>query len=161
MSLTVRIAQVADFPEVERLTLAVYLGEGFTPPERAAGLRETAVRAAATELLVAEPQAGGLAGTVSYIGRGGPYRQIAQDDEGEVRLLAVAPRSRGQGTGEALVRACIAAARRDGKRALVLSTQPSMLAAQRLYERLGFQRVSERDWLRASGRSMLVYTLDL
>ncbi len=161
VSLTIRVARPADFAEVERLTVAVYLGEGFTSPGRGAALRQTATRAAATELLVAVPDTGGLAGAVSYIGRGGPYRQIAGDDEGEVRLLAVARESRGQGTGAALVQGCIAAARRDGKRALVLSTQPSMLAAQRLYERLGFVRAAARDWPQASGVSMQVYSLDL
>lgn len=161
MSCRVRPAQPADLPAVERLTVEVYVSEGYTAPERTASLLDTGTRVATTLLLVAETSGGQLCGAVSYIGEGGPLRQIAGEDEGEFRLLAVHPSARGQGAGEALVRACIDAATAGGKRALVLSTQPSMRAAHRLYERLGFVRAPARDWQRPSGPRMLVYALPL
>ncbi|MCZ9344350.1 GNAT family N-acetyltransferase, partial [Streptomyces sp. TRM76130] len=53
----------------------------------------------------------------------------------------------GRGVGEALVRACVDRARGvDGCARLILSTQETMHAAHRLYERLGFVRTPERDW---------------
>jgi ribosomal protein S18 acetylase RimI-like enzyme len=72
---------------------------------------------------------------------------IALPGEAEIRMLAVAHEARGQGAGEALVRACVDRARAtDGCVRVVLSTQRTMHAAHRIYERLGFVRVPERDW---------------
>jgi ribosomal protein S18 acetylase RimI-like enzyme len=44
---------------------------------------------------------------------------------------------------------------------MVLSTDPRMTAANRLYERLGFARLPERDWSPAPDVDLLVYALDL
>jgi ribosomal protein S18 acetylase RimI-like enzyme len=40
---------------------------------------------------------------------------------------------------------------------LVLSTKPVMVAAQRLYTRVGFERMPERDWEYAPGRGLLAF----
>jgi ribosomal protein S18 acetylase RimI-like enzyme len=48
--------------------------------------------------------------------------------------------------GEALVRAVIARARELGATRLVMSSSEHMTTAHRLYQRLGFQRLPERDW---------------
>ena len=61
---------------------------------------------------------------------------------GEIKRLYVAPQARGGGTGEALVRAIVAAGRQLRYRRLVLDTLPSMTAAQDLYRRLGFRPVA-------------------
>ena len=45
--------------------------------------------------------------------------------------------------------------------AMVLSTDPRMTAAHRLYERLGFTRLPERDWSPMPGVDLLVYARDL
>jgi hypothetical protein len=44
---------------------------------------------------------------------------------------------------------------------MVLSTDTRMAAAHRLYERLGFARLPERDWTPLPGVDLLVYALDL
>jgi hypothetical protein len=44
---------------------------------------------------------------------------------------------------------------------MVLSTDPLMTTAHRLYERLGFTRLPERDWSPVPGAELLVYALDL
>ena len=54
------------------------------------------------------------------------------------------------------MRRCIELAQRRGFSRLVLSTQPAMLAAQRLYARLGFERLPERDWQTDAGGEQLV-----
>ena len=156
---TIRAAEPADFAAIAELTARVYIDEGFSPESAENVLRDVAARASGTTLLVAfDETSDAVAGAVSLVPPGSSFRQVGLDDEFEVRLLAVNPAVRGHGTGEALVRACIEAAAREGK-AVVLSTQPTMEAAQRLYARLGFQRIPDRDWQRASGRPMLVYRL--
>ena len=53
-------------------------------------------------------------------------------------MLVVDPAAqRSQGVGELLVTACLERARAAGKRRMVISTDPRMTAAHRLYERLG------------------------
>ena len=69
----------------------------------------------------------------------------------------MAPAARGRGIAEALVRACLERARADGATGVVLSTQTQMAAAQRLYERLGFQRRVEGDWVPEPGVFLLAY----
>ncbi|WP_236829668.1 GNAT family N-acetyltransferase [Blastococcus sp. KM273128] len=63
--------------------------------------------------------------------------------------------------GEALVRACLARARQAGRRRVVISTGTRMTAAHRLYERLGFTRLPERDWTPVPGVDLLVYAVDV
>ncbi|MET0553209.1 MAG: GNAT family N-acetyltransferase [Vicinamibacteria bacterium] len=61
---------------------------------------------------------------------------------GEMKRLFVREAFRGTGCGEALVRHVLEWARAAGYRSLVLDTLPSMQAAQRMYERLGFRERS-------------------
>ncbi len=60
------------------------------------------------------------------------------DDAAEMKRLFVRPAAGGRGLGEALAQAALAWAGTAGCRRVVLDTLPSMAAAQRLYERLGF-----------------------
>ncbi|MEV8445627.1 hypothetical protein AB0505_07155, partial [Streptomyces parvus] len=48
-----------------------------------------------------------------------------------------------------------------GVRALVLSTQPAMLSAHRIYRRLGFLRTPERDWEPVPGLRLMTFRLPL
>jgi ribosomal protein S18 acetylase RimI-like enzyme len=62
-------------------------------------------------------------------------------------MLAVDPAAQGRGIGTALVEACVARARADGRRAIFLHSLPVMSGAQRIYDAFGFRRVPERDWV--------------
>jgi ribosomal protein S18 acetylase RimI-like enzyme len=159
-SLETRTARPEEYPEVGELLVAVYVGEGFSPAERAPGLRTVEPLAADGQLLVAREQQTGLLGTVTLVCRGASQAELAREEEAEMRLLAVAPAARGRGVGEALVAECIRRARALGCQRLVLSTRPTMASAQRLYSRTGFVRAPERDWSKA-GSPRLVYTLEL
>ena len=64
--------------------------------------------------------------------------------------LYVEPAARGRGVGEALMQAARELAMSDGSAELMLQTARSNTTAQRLYEKLGWQRDEE----------FLVYTLD-
>jgi len=57
----------------------------------------------------------------------------------ELKRLYVRPAFRASGLGVVLARHAIEAARQWGYRRVVLDTLPSMTAAQRLYEKLGFR----------------------
>jgi hypothetical protein len=76
-------------------------------------------------------------------------------------MLAVDPAARGSGAGAALVTACLEAARADGCCLVRLSSQESMTAAHRLYERLGFSRTPSFDWSPVPGLQLRTYALPL
>ncbi|MGD9935104.1 MAG: GNAT family N-acetyltransferase [Dehalococcoidia bacterium] len=155
--LVVRPAVATDALDLGRLIASVYLEEGWSPESARPRLGDGAWVMAQGHALVAVAE-GGLVGAVLLVLPGQPGRQVAHADEAEVRLLAVSPAARGLGAGEALMRHLLEAAEAAGFSRIVLSTQPGMLAAQRLYERLGFERRAARDWDRPSGSArMLVY----
>ena len=81
--------------------------------------------------------------------------------EAAFRMLVVDPAVQGGGVGRLLVEECLDRARAAGKRRMVLSTDPRMTAAHRLYGRLGFTRLPDRDWSPVPGIDLLVYARDL
>ncbi|WP_018658382.1 GNAT family N-acetyltransferase [Actinomadura flavalba] len=158
--LTVRTARPDEYAAVGALTVDVYVGGGYMNPESTyiATLRDTAARAATTEILVAE-LGGTLVGAVAYCPPESPLAELAGPDDGEFRMLAVLPSAQGRGAGSALVRACVERARAAGLRGVRLSTQPNMTAAHRLYERLGFHRTPDDDWSPVPGLLLVTYAL--
>ncbi|MDP8954393.1 MAG: GNAT family N-acetyltransferase [Actinomycetota bacterium] len=112
------------------------------------------------EVLVAHDD-GRVVGGVTYVPGPGPYAQLVDDDEAEIRMLVVHPASQGRGIGTALVQACIVRGEAAGKRSLVLGTMPVMVAAQQLYLRLGFVRRPERDSHIPGGAPLWCYSLPL
>lgn len=63
-------------------------------------------------------------------------------DTCELRKMYFVPALRGRGAGRALIERCLEAARVHGFRRCYLETLKGMDAAQRLYERAGFRRIS-------------------
>jgi ribosomal protein S18 acetylase RimI-like enzyme len=60
--------------------------------------------------------------------------------ESRIEDVVVDEAARGRGVGEALVRECIEVARRRGASIVELQTARARVAANRLYERMGFER---------------------
>ncbi|MEW1681434.1 GNAT family N-acetyltransferase [Streptomyces sp. T12] len=150
MDIVIRPVTPGEYADLGEITAQAYLQDGlldFGESDAYLGeLRDVAKRAAAAEVLVAVEH-GTLLGGVTFVPGPGPMADIARPDEAEIRMLAVASAGRGRGAGEALVRACVDRARAiEGCARVVLSTQRTMRAAHRVYERLGFTRAPERDW---------------
>lgn len=157
---TVRRATPDDYAAVGELTVRAYVDDGHLPAGMpyAAVLADAASRDREGELWVAvEEESGRVLGSVTFAAPGSGYAELAGPQEGEFRMLAVAHGARGRGVGEALVRHCIERARELGLHGLVMSTQPSMLPAHRVYERLGFVRDPGRDWEPVPGVDLLAY----
>ena len=158
----IRPVREEELEPVGRLTAEVYLGDGFLV-EGDAYLRElvdTATRARDAEVWVAV-DAGRLLGSVSFCPVGSTYREIGRDDEGEFRMLAVSPASRGRGVGHALVELCLRRARELGYAGVRMSSMDRMSSAHRVYERLGFTRVPADDWEPEPGVRLLAYVVQV
>ncbi len=156
-------ASAIEDAELEQLLRRVYVDGGFTDPSIAdQALKASAVRQRG-ELFVARAADGVVAGVVIAAMPGSPARRIARENEAEMHLLAVLSEYRGLGIGSKLVEAVVAKARDEGLATLVLWTQPTMQAAQRLYVAHGFVRHPERDAELSPppGRTFWVYELGL
>ncbi len=158
---TVQPASTDDHSRIARLSVEAYMGDGLVEESYAAQLADVAGRARRAELLVARDRTGAVVGSVALVLSGDFGEILESEDEAAFRMLVVDPAARGRGVGEALVRECLGRARAAGKRRMVLSTDPRMAAAHRLYDRLGFTRLPERDWSPRPGIDLLAYALDL
>ncbi len=165
MDFEIRTAREDEYERLGEITGLAYTGDGLLDlkddDHYLNVLRDVAGRAADGEVLVAVRD-GEVLGGVTFAAPGSRLADIAGPHDAEFRMLAVAAEARGQGVGEALVRACAERARAlAGVTALVLSTQPAMRGAQRIYERLGFVRTPELDWSPLPALTLLTYRLEL
>ncbi|MGO8686918.1 MAG: GNAT family N-acetyltransferase [Candidatus Dormibacteria bacterium] len=156
----VRPVQPEEWAEAGRETRAGFAALfGETDREYLEMVADVAGRSGRTTVLVAVED-GRILGsvTVEIEEKVDPERELAPD-EAHLRMLGVAPRAQRRGVGRALVEAAAAVARAAGKRRLTLGTLPEMIAAQRLYEAMGFQGGPPVE--HAEGRSHLTYELPL
>jgi ribosomal protein S18 acetylase RimI-like enzyme len=159
-SLSVEPARPEDYAAIAELTVRVYVDGGLASPGYGAELADVSGRADRSELLVVWDE-GRIVGSVALVLDGDFGNVTASDEEAAFRMLVVDPSAQGRGIGELLVTTCLERARAAGKRRMVLSTDPRMTAAQRLYRRMGFTRLPERDWAPEPGIDLLVYARDL
>ena len=161
--LVLRRATPADYGAAGLVTVAAY--EPFVgEPEHddyVARLEDAASRDHDAELWVATSADDELLGCVTICPPGSRWREIATDDEGEFRMLAVAPDAQGRGVGRALVELVLERFRADGASAVALSSLRAMSDAHRLYESLGFTRVPDRDWRPLPDVDLIAYRLEL
>ena len=157
-----RLVRDDELTAVGELTLSAYHGDGFLEEddEYAEELLDAAARARDAELWVAV-EGGEVLGSVTFCTPDSPFAELSQPGEGEFRMLNVSPAARRRGVAEALVRRCIDRSRELGHHGVVLCSMQQMSSAHRLYERLGFQRLPERDWSPSYGVELLAYMLRL
>ena len=99
-----------------------------------------------SEVYVALDDEGAPVGGVTYVPDSERSTSEFDDPEaGGIRMLAVDPTYQGRGVGRALVETCIARARAQDRRRVILHSTPVMVKAQALYKRLGFQFAPELD----------------
>lgn len=104
------------------------------PPPTAEQLAEI-VASPATVLFVARDDQGAIVGSLTLA-----LFRIPTGLRAWIEDVVVDGQARGQGIGEALNRAAIAEAGRRGAVTVDLTSRPSREAANRLYQRLGFQQ---------------------
>ncbi len=153
--LRVREAVPADWPEVIRVSEAAFAAGPYghlqVGEERRRFVRDVEGRAASGAVLVAELGSAGdrggaeIVGTLSIARAGTGPSRLATGDEAEVRLLAVSPTAQRLGIAKRLMQAASETALGWGASALVLDTGGKNLAAQALYEGLGYRRTNEAD----------------
>ncbi|HEY6943007.1 ACT domain-containing protein [Dokdonella sp.] len=147
--------------DLGRLLVAVYSGlDGFPGPHEQPAyydmlmrIGEFTRRRGVRVLVAAGPDAQLLGGVVYFgdmreYGSGGSATRVT--GASGIRLLGVAPGARGKGVGKALTLACIDLARSAGHAEVVLHTTQAMGTAWALYERLGFARSADLDFLQGT-----------
>ena len=142
---TIRPATPHDFAAVRELTTAAYVTAGHIAPDDDYAQSLVDMAARHDGLVVAEID-GRVAGAVNIVTPGSQSSQVAYDNEGEFRMLAVAPGYQGRGVGRALVQYVLDAARDQGLARVAITTMQSMTTAQAMYEAMGFHRTPDRDW---------------
>ena len=141
-----------------RLMVAVYAGlEGFPTPEEQPAYYQMLARIAdfrgkpQARVLVAEGEGGALLGGVVYFGDMAQYGSggsaTRETKASGIRLLGVDPARRSLGVGRALTQACIDLAKASGNTQVILHTTQAMRTAWGLYERMGFVRSEDLDFL--------------
>ncbi|MFC6093913.1 GNAT family N-acetyltransferase [Saccharothrix lopnurensis] len=160
----VRAAREDEWAAAGAVTVAAYRADRHIDSSTggyADVLADARTRAGQAELLVAVDEDDSVLGTVTIARPGTPYAEVSEPGEVEFRMLAVNPSARGRGVGEALVRAAVARARELGARRLVMSSSEHMTTAHRLYRRLGFRRLPERDWRPVPGVDVVARAFSL
>jgi ribosomal protein S18 acetylase RimI-like enzyme len=104
------------------------------PPPTREELDEV-VRSAASHLLVARDGDGRIVGSLTLV-----LFRIPTAVRAWIEDVVVDESTRGQGVGEALNREALRVAGDAGARTVDLTSRPSREAANRLYQRLGFER---------------------
>jgi ribosomal protein S18 acetylase RimI-like enzyme len=155
-----REAEATDAGAIVGLWTAAYVEEGEggrTEPYSEADFWE----AAGGERVLVAARAAGVIGVVALLTPDAPARVVAEGGEAELRRLAVTAEERCAGVGRALVERCEELGRERGWSAIALWSRRYQRAAHRLYESLGYRRISERDSVDASGHERLVFRLEL
>jgi len=158
---TVRIAEPTKFKAVGALMVQVYSQlEGFPSekdqPSYYELLRNVGdlTKTPSTEILVAVSETGAIGGAVVYFGDMKDYGSggtaTMEKNACGFRLLAVDPEMRGQGLGKLLSIACIEKSKKSSAEHLIIHTTNAMQVAWKMYEKLGFERATDLDFLQES-----------
>ncbi|WP_162425577.1 GNAT family N-acetyltransferase [Pontibacter pudoricolor] len=158
LTYTIHNAHPSEFPEIGKLMVQVYSQlEGFPKESEQPAYYSMLYNIGEftnkpeTEVLVAIGTDDKIEGAVvyfgdmQYYGSGGTATQ--ERNAAGFRLLAVAPAARGKGLGKLLTLECIRKAKATNQLQLIIHSTKAMQTAWQMYERLGFERAEELDFL--------------
>jgi ribosomal protein S18 acetylase RimI-like enzyme len=157
-AITVRNARAEEFNAIGRLMVDVYSSlDGFPKPveqpnyyRMLENVGEFPARPQ-TELLVAVSPDDSIKGAVVYFGDmqyyGSGGTAVNEKNAAGFRLLAVATDARGLGIGKILTQACIEKARLQKQQQVVIHTTKAMQTAWKMYEKMGFKRSADLDFM--------------
>jgi ribosomal protein S18 acetylase RimI-like enzyme len=132
MNVSVTVAEAATPDLVSAVARLLPQLSSSAPPPTQAQI-EDIVSSPATQLLVARID-GEIVGALTLV-----VFRIPSGVRGWIEDVVVDEAARGQGVGEALNREALRLAAEQGARTVELTSRPSREAANRLYQRLGFE----------------------
>jgi len=154
----IAIAEPEEYKEIGQLMASVYAAlDGFPSKDEQPGYYalfdnlQSIANNEHTDLLTARTVDGELLGSViyfgdmQYYGSGGTATSLK--NASGLRLLAVQPTARGNGVGRVLTDRCVDMARDKKQNQVILHTTSYMQAAWALYEKMGFKRFEEIDFM--------------
>lgn len=154
----IRKAKASEFEKVGTLLIEVYsILDGFPKKEEQPQYYEMLknvgqlTNTKGVELLIAVSKQGQIGGAVVFFndmkdyGSGGTATQ--EKNASGFRLLGVDPKTRGLGIGKLLTEYCIEKGKQRGSETMVIHTTNAMKLAWGMYERLGFKRASDLDFM--------------
>lgn len=145
-SVTISLIDESEIDAVAELSARAYEADYTLSPGYRSSIVGVRERVMVDQVWVAKDAATGeMLGTVSTPRPGAVMTQVALPGEMDFRLLAVEPGARRRGIGELLVEHVIGLARERGVAQVVLNSGPEMVGAHRLYERMGFRRMLDRE----------------
>ncbi len=127
-------ASAATSEVVEAITRLLPLLSSSAPPPSADQLEEIISSPATTLFLARDGDGGRIVGTLTLA-----VFRIPTGVRAWIEDVIVSEEVRGRRCGEALTQAALDAAARAGARTVELTSRPSRQAANRLYQRMGFQ----------------------
>jgi GNAT superfamily N-acetyltransferase len=154
----VRNAQPSELPAIGQLMVEVYSQlEGF-PKEKEQPAYYEMLRNVGdltarpvTQILVAVNSNDQIKGAVVYFGDmqyyGSGGAATKEKNSAGFRLLAVANDARGSGIGKMLSVACIEQAKQQHQKQMIIHTTNAMQTAWTMYEKLGFKRSIDLDFM--------------
>ncbi len=157
----IRSIRSDEYDRVGALCVDAYLRAEITRAGEpyAAFLADTASRATdpTAEVLVAEHD-GHLTGTVTICPYGSDLTKVCLPGEMEFRALAVAPEAQGGGIAADLIWACVDWSREHEVDTVVACVTEKNTSGHKLYQKLGFTRQPDRDWVAPDGTTLQTYT---
>jgi GNAT superfamily N-acetyltransferase len=150
----IRRAEASEYTAIGELLVTVYSQLDGFPKESEqpdyyrmlANVGELAKRPHA-EILVAIVESR-MVGAVVFFGDMQFYGSATNErDAAGFRLLAVLDEARGQGIGKQLTQACIDKATQTNRSQLIIHTTEAMKKAWNMYERMGFKRSEDLDFM--------------
>ncbi|MCO6146562.1 GNAT family N-acetyltransferase [Flavobacterium sp. NRK1] len=158
---SIRKADSSEYATIGKLLVSVYSQlEGFPKKDDQPEYYHTLanignlIKSSDIEIIVATDQQNNILGVLVYYGtmkHYGPEEiNITEQNTAGLRLLAVSPEAQGQGIGKHLTESCIAKAKLQGCGQIILHSTKAMQTAWNMYERMGFKRSHDLDFMQGS-----------